>query len=51
MSAAPKLARNGDASSVIYVSLENWHRLNLRRKPGITFNDVVTALLDAEDKR
>jgi len=37
------------ATEVIRVTPENWERLNQLKKPGDSFNDVVTRLLEAEE--
>lgn len=38
-----------EATEVIRVSPENWQKLNALKKPGESFNDVVTRLLEAEE--
>jgi len=37
------------ATETIRVTPENWERLNKRKKPGDTFNDVITRLLSERD--
>jgi predicted CopG family antitoxin len=35
----------------IAIETATWQRLNRRKMPGESFDDVVTALLDSADKR
>jgi len=41
------MGRNVDTH--IRVSEDNWSRLNRRKRPGDSFNDVIGRLLDAEE--
>jgi predicted CopG family antitoxin len=34
---------------LVRVSSETWSRLNRRKRPGDTFNDVIVRLLDADE--
>lgn len=36
-------------TTTIEISVENWQRLNGRKRPGESFNDVVSRLLDGPD--
>ena len=38
-----------DVDTHIRVSEENWSRLNRRKSPGDSFNDVIGELLDAAE--
>ena len=40
-----------DVDTHIRVSEENWSRLNRRKSPGDSFNDVIGELLDAAEER
>ena len=40
-----------DVDTHIRVSEENWSRLNRRKSPGDSFNDVIGELLDAVEER
>jgi hypothetical protein len=50
--ASPEMAaKNEDiVSAVIYVRPKTWARLNARKQQGITFDDVITELLDDADE-
>lgn len=38
------------ATETIRVTPENWERLNKRKRPGDTFNDVISRLLNERDE-
>lgn len=40
----------GGSDPKIRVSKDNWERLNARKQPGDSFDDVVERLLDADDE-
>jgi len=40
----------GSCDPKIRVSEDNWERLNARKRPGDSFDDVIERLLDADDE-
>jgi len=51
MASQETAAKNEDiVSAVIYVRPKTWARLNARKQQGITFDDVISELLDNADE-
>ena len=51
MASQETAAKNEDiVSAVIHVRPKTWARLNARKQQGITFDDVISELLDDADE-